>query len=296
MKFRIGTRGSNLARWQADWVAESLHEIGVESETILIKTSGDIDLSSPIAELGAQGVFTKEIQKSLLENEIDIAVHSLKDLPSVPVPGLTLAAVPERGPAFDSFVSVKYGALEELPGNSVIGTGSVRRRMQLLYRYGNRFQLRDIRGNLETRLRKLDDGEYDAIILAEAGLIRLGLGSRIRESLVPPKFLPAVGQGALGIEVRSNDEATFEAVSRLNDPNSFAAVTAERAFLLAIQGGCSSPVAAHAKIEGMFLKIHARVISLDGARMFECFLTGTPEDAVKIGTELAGKLVTISKL
>ena len=221
---RLGTRGSALARWQADWVAARLRENGVDVEIVEIRTSGDESTAEPVRELGAVGVFTKEIQTALLENRIDLAVHSLKDLPTEPVFGLELAAVPVRGPYRDAVVCGKFVSLEDLPDGATVGTGSLRRRTQLLHKYRDRFRLLEIRGNVDTRLRKVMQGDYDAIVLAEAGLVRLGFERHISTLLEPPDFLPAVGQGALGIETRDNDAPTRSAVACLNDPDTFVAV------------------------------------------------------------------------
>lgn len=274
---RIGTRGSALALWQAHWVEAELSRHGFGVRIVEIGTSGDLNRQQPIANLGAEGVFTKEIQRALLAGEVDLAVHSLKDLPTEKVEGLAFVASPRRGPFRDAFVSNRAVDLESLPDGSVIGTGSARRKAQLLNLFGDRFRIADIRGNVETRLRKLDDGDYDAVILAEAGLVRLGLDTRIASLLEPPQFLPAVGQGALGIEIRVCDtDAMQAAVDCLNDWPTYAAVSAEREFLWSLAGGCLAPIAAHATVDisaandlAAELTLHARVLSADGKQRLE---------------------------
>lgn len=290
MKIRIGTRGSVLALWQANWVGAALEKLGISTELVLIKTGGDLNQTDRIAELGVQGVFTKEIQRKLLDGEVDLAVHSLKDLPSGPVEGLKLAAVPERAFPFDAFLSPKFATIEELPENAVIGTGSVRRMTQIVYRFGNKFQIRDIRGNLDTRLGRLESGEYDAIIIAEAGLARLGLSDKIRQTLAPPLFLPAIGQGALGLEIRANDEKTVKALAPLDHADTHIAVAAERAFLHAMQGGCSSPIAALGIVANGKVRLHGRVLAKDGSKMFENTLEGPIEMAENMAVKLAENL------
>ena len=270
---RIGTRGSALALWQAHWVEKELLRHGFETQIVEIGTSGDHNRVQTIAELGTEGVFTKEIQRALLADEIDLAVHSLKDLPTEKVEGLEFVASPKRGPFRDAFVSYKAASLDELPDGSRIGTGSIRRKAQLLNLFGSRFQIVDIRGNVETRLKKLDVGDYDAIILAEAGLVRLGLQERITSLLEPPLFLPAIGQGALGIEARiSRTDTLQKAVDCLNDRPTYAAVLAERSLLRSLCGGCLAPIAAHAEVELSItasMTLTARVLSPDGQQCIE---------------------------
>ena len=270
---RIGTRGSTLALWQAHWVEAELQRHGFAVQIVEIGTSGDRDRARPITELGVEGVFTKEIQRALLDGKIDLAVHSLKDLPTEKVEGLVFVASPPRGPFRDAFVSYKAASPGELPDGSRIGTGSIRRKAQLLNLYDTRFQIADIRGNVETRLKKLDAGNYDAIILAEAGLVRLGLQERITSLLEPPQFLPAIGQGAIGVEVRTGDtERLRAAIDCLNDPPTYASVTAERSLLRSLCGGCLAPVAAFCKVEAStatYMTLTARVLSSDGERCLE---------------------------
>lgn len=279
---RLGTRPSALALWQANWTREALEKIGVDVEIVKITTSGDVNRTEAIANIGAQGVFTKEIQRALLNDEIDVAAHSLKDLPVEKIPGLRLSAVPEREDSRDVFVSNKYASIDELPEGAVLGTSSMRRKSMAL-RYASKkfpdakrpaWDVRDIRGNVETRLRKLDEGEFDAIILASAGLKRLELADRITSYLPGPDFLPAVGQGALGLETREDDAETIEALEKLIEPGAFLSVLAERALLAELQGGCLVPIGARGtlhKMDGGFevLTLEAQILSFDGAQSFE---------------------------
>lgn len=241
---RIGTRASPLALWQANWVAARLREHGCAVELVTIATSGDAQQQGPIGALGLQGVFTKEIQRALLEGRVDLAVHSLKDLPTEPVAGLILAAVPPRETTADVLVSRDASHFSALHAGARIGTGSARRVSQLRYARPELNYL-DIRGNVETRLRKLDDGEYDAIVLAAAGLMRLGFAERITQTLPTELILPAIGQGALGLECRGDDAATQAALAALDHAPSHGAALAERAMLRALRGGCLAPVGAH---------------------------------------------------
>jgi len=245
---RIGTRASPLARWQANWVADQLRALQVTVELVLITTQGDVQQQGPIGDIGTSGVFTKELQRALLDNRIDLAVHSLKDLPTDVVPGLSLAAVPVRESHRDALLSRTGLPLLALPAGAKIGTGSMRRSSQLLHARQD-LQIADVRGNVDTRLRKLHDGEYDALILAEAGLRRLGLDSQITELLPLESFLPAIGQGALGLETRENDTATRALLQPIDDPATHASVLAERAMLAALRGGCLAPIGGWARID-----------------------------------------------
>jgi hydroxymethylbilane synthase len=321
---RLGTRASALARWQAEWVAARLHEHGIEVELTPISTTGD-QQQGTIQAIGGQGVFTKEIQRALLDGRIDLAVHSLKDLPTslpekgdwlrtdtwniainrgceVPVPlfqqagadatpGLVLAAVPQRGPVGDVLVlasekanpksqiqNPKSDILSSLPPGAIVGTGSLRRRAQLLH-VRRDLTMKDIRGNVETRLRKLEQGEFDALILAEAGLRRLGLDQHIAQVLPLGLMLPAVGQGALGLETRADDRTTREIVAALDHPPTHIAVLAERAMLAALLGGCLAPVAALACVEREQLTLVGRVMSHDGVKVLEASQTAPVSDA-----------------
>ncbi len=287
---RLGTRGSPLARWQAEWVAARLREHGVTVELVHITTQGDQQSRGPIATFGGQGVFTKEIQLALLDRTIDLAVHSLKDLPTEPVERLCLAAVPPRGPTQDVLISRGGATFADLPQGAVVGTGSVRRRAQLWHRRPD-LKMQDIRGNVDTRLRKLDEGHYDAIVLAQAGLSRLGLHQRITEVLPHSLLLPAVGQGALGLETRTDDAATRQAVAALNDEATLAAVTAERALLAALRGGCLAPVGALATPRGERLQIDAVVLSPDGRQRLAVSEEGSVSRANELGQAAADKLL-----
>ncbi|MDR0337334.1 MAG: hydroxymethylbilane synthase [Planctomycetaceae bacterium] len=269
MTLRFGTRGSVLARWQTNQCVNLLKEKNIDSEVVVIETFGDRVPYQSIANLGAQGVFTKEIQSALLRREIDVAVHSLKDLPTESVSGLVLSSVLQRGSYRDAFLSPKAAVIEELPKGSRIGTGSLRRKTQIIHRFGDLFRIDEIRGNIETRLQKLEQGEYDAIILAEAGLVRLGFADRICSFLEPPFFLPAVGQGAIGLEIRCDDHRTAEQIASLCDMETWAAVLAERAMLQKLQGGCLAPIAALGRVDGEKLTLQGRILSLDGKTMFE---------------------------
>lgn len=267
---RLGTRASALARWQADWVAAQLQAQGIAVELVHITTQGDAEQRDPIGNLGSPGVFTKEIQKALLDERVDLAVHSLKDLPTEPIAGLCLAAVPARETTADVLISRTGQRFAELPPGATIGTGSLRRRAQLLHLRPD-LKMAGIRGNVDTRLGKLDRGEFDAIVLAEAGLKRLGLSGRITEILPSEKVLPAVGQGALGIETRTDDERTRAALAALDDPLSHAAVLAERTLLADLTGGCLAPIAAWARpLATETLALAAAVLSQDGRQRLYC--------------------------
>lgn len=287
---RLGTRASPLARWQADWVAARLAEVGVEVEMVLLTTRGDREQLGPIGAMGGQGVFTKELQRALLAGEIDLAVHSLKDLPTDAVDGLTLAAVPPRGPSGDVLVSRKVSSWAELPQGAVVGTGSLRRRTQLWHARPD-LKMQDVRGNIDTRLRKLDDGQYDALILAEAGLERLGLAGEIAQVLPKTLMLPAIGQGALGLETRSDDAGARSALAPLDDRETHATVAAERALLAALRGGCLAPVGAWGRIEEGLLQLTAVVLSQDGARRIAAEATGDLSAAAALGEGVAAELL-----
>ncbi|NQU26544.1 MAG: hydroxymethylbilane synthase [Candidatus Nealsonbacteria bacterium] len=290
-RIRLGTRNSALARWQADWVTGELQQLGVDVELVLIATSGDQQQQGPIGEIGGQGVFTKEIQRALLDGRVDLAVHSLKDLPTDEVPGLCLATVPQRASVADALLCREHGSLDELPEGAVVGTGSLRRHSQLLHARGD-LQMKDLRGNVDTRLAKLTSGDYDAIILAEAGLQRLGLADRITQVLDTSIMLPAVGQGALGLETRDDDQATMDWVRKLDDPATHQSVDAERSLLSALQGGCLAPIAALGRVENDVLQLAGRVLSLDGKQMLAATLSGPPSEAVQLGIRLADDLLS----
>lgn len=292
---RLGTRPSALALWQANWTRDALEANGVPVEIVKIHTKGDVDRSSAIVNLGAQGVFTKEIQRALLLGEIDLAVHSLKDLPVERIDGLRLTAVPERADFRDAFVSNRFASLDELPPGAVVATSSMRRQSQLLRRSNGAWDVRPTRGNVETRLQKLDSGEFDAMILASAGLNRLGFGSRIRCFLERPDFLPAVGQGALGLETRSDDAETIARVEPLTDEATLLSVLAERSLLATLQGGCLVPIGALGTLDATpqnaqtsqinvknsrTLRLDAQILSFDGQTAFQTVATRTFDAAL----------------
>ncbi|MBN2474664.1 MAG: hydroxymethylbilane synthase [Pirellulales bacterium] len=287
---RLGTRASALARWQADWVATRLMGLGVDVELVPITTVGDTQ-QGPLGTIGGQGLFTKEIQRALLDDRIDLAVHSLKDLPTEEVAGLSLAAVPQRAPVADALICPRHASLEELPPGAVVGTGSLRRRAQLLHVRGD-LRIEDIRGNVETRLDKVRSGDFDATILAEAGLRRLGLEDRIAVLLPLSVMMPAIGQGALGLETRSDDRGIRQRVGKLNDPATHQAVLAERAMLAALQGGCLAPIAAWGRLETGRLVLTGRVVGTDGQRRIEATQTASANEAAELGRQVADELLS----
>jgi hydroxymethylbilane synthase len=289
MPLRLGTRASALAQRQADWIAERLCAAGVDVEKVLIRTEGD-RRQDAIAAFGGQGIFTREIQRALLDGRIDLAVHSLKDLPTGQPPELILAAVPERAPCGDVLISEKADCLESLPPGSRVGTGSLRRRAQLLHVRPD-LEMADVRGNIETRLNKLRQGQYDALVLAEAGLIRLGLADQITERLPLDAFLPAIGQGALAVETRADDAPTQRAVAPLDHPPSHAGVLAERAMLAALDGGCLAPIAAWGRMENGQLRLTGRVLMPDGRKKLEADQVAPLSEAVELGRRVAESLL-----
>lgn len=288
MKLRIGSRGSQLALWQARRVAERLAALGVETEIEIIRTTGDRITDVPLARAGSKGLFTKEIEEALLAGRIDLAVHSLKDLPTELPVGLALAAVPERESPFDAMVGRR---LDQLREGARVGTSSLRRAAQLR-RLRPDLRIEDIRGNLDTRLRKLDEGRYDAIVLASAGLVRLGWAERIAELLEPERMCPAVGQGALAIETRAAPDPAFAVCARLEDSVVRAAVEAERALLAALGGGCQVPLGAYAEPDGEQLRLRAVVAGPGGGEVFECVETGSAERPAELGWLAAEALLS----
>jgi hydroxymethylbilane synthase len=286
---KIGSRGSALALAQAEWVKRKLKDTGLQVDINIIKTSGDRFVDGPIQSLGGKGVFTKEIEDALLRGEIDLAVHSMKDLPTEVPEGLAVAAVPHREDARDVLVSRKNIPLKALPDGARVGTGSLRRRSQIL-NYRSDLALVPIRGNVDTRLRKLVEQELDAIVLAAAGLKRLGREDRITEYLTPDICLSAVAQGALAIETR-DDKRSRQSVAFLHHHPSFLEVTAERAFLRKLGGGCHVPVAAHALIDGDLLNLTGLVAEPDGHRLCRGQIAGSTGQAAALGTELADRLI-----
>jgi hydroxymethylbilane synthase len=289
---RIGTRGSPLALWQANYVAGRLRPLAAPRpvELVEIQTSGDVIRDKPLSQIGGDGLFTKEIQRAVLAGAVDVAVHSLKDLPTAPVEGLALAAVPVRGPTGDVFVSRRHARFDALPPGAVVATSSLRRRAQALHRRPD-LTLTNVRGNVETRLRKLDEQGLGAIILAQAGLERLGLSAHITEILDPSWMLPAVGQGALGLECRADDAATRALLAPLDDGPTRRAVLAERALLRGLGGGCLVPIGAAAVVDGDELRLRAAVLSPDGARRVADETAGPAADAEELGRRLAEALL-----
>ena len=293
----IGTRSSKLALWQADYVAARLREAYPELtvEKRLMTTKGDKILDAPLAKIGGKGLFTKELEQAMLAGEIDLAVHSLKDMPTEVPEGLAIAAITKRADPGDAFVSNRYASLAALPAGAAIGTSSLRRRAQLLHARPD-LTIRDLRGNVNTRLAKLDAGEYDAAVLAVAGLKRLGFAARIREVLPQSLLLPAVGQGALAIETRAADAAVRERVAFLADAGTTACAHAERAFLARVEGGCQVPVGVYAQPAAAGIAVEAVIASLDGARLYRDRVEGAAADAAALGTELADRLLAAGGL
>jgi hydroxymethylbilane synthase len=287
---RIGTRGSALALWQANWVADRLRELGATVELVEITTSGDRDQRDPILGMNQQGVFTKEIQAAVLNGAADIAVHSLKDLPTETVEGMILAAVPERESSSDVLVSQAGQSLSELPAGARVGTGSLRRQAQLRHLRSD-LEIVGIRGNIDTRLRKLVAGEYDAIVLAAAGLGRLQLTANVAEELAPPRMLPAPGQGALGIECHREASEVLNFACQLQHAESRAATDAERAMLAMLHAGCSAPVGAWGRVEDGNLVLDGLVASLDGRRILRASAIGPMEKATQLGRQVADELL-----
>lgn len=289
---RIATRQSPLALWQANFVKDALEQrfpqLSVELVTMV--TKGDIILDTPLAKIGGKGLFVKELELALLENRADIAVHSMKDVPMTFPEGLRLAVICEREDPRDAFVSNHYANLEALPAGAVVGTSSLRRQCQLMAKYPH-LQIKSLRGNVGTRLSKLDNGEYDAIILASAGLIRLGLSERIRTFIPVETSLPACGQGAVGIETRLNDERVLAYLAELNHQPTAYCVQAERAMNSRLQGGCQVPIGGFATLTGDEIELNALVGSLDGSTIVRASAKGNIKEAEKLGVEVAEALL-----
>jgi len=289
---RVGTRGSNLALWQATFVRETLEKYhpGLRFEQVIIKTEGDLDQKSSLSQIGGQGIFTKEIEKALLNNTIDIAVHSLKDLPSKMPEGLILGAVPERGFVEDVLITENGKTLEQLPLNAKVATGSIRRKSQLLSIRPDLI-ISDLRGNIDTRLRKLKGSGIDAIIMAKAAILRLELNQVLYYEFNTDEMIPAVGQGAIGIQVRKEDSIVQDVVRALNHQDTFHAVTAERALLATLDSGCQFPVGAFARVSGTDLDIRGFVGSEDGKNILHEKMQSEVQDARNAGRILAEKLL-----
>lgn len=290
-KLLIGSRGSKLALWQTSYVAGLLkQEFGIDYEIVKIKTQGDKILDAPLAKIGGKGLFVKEIEQALLAKEIDLAVHSMKDVPTELPEGLQIKAMTKRVDVRDVLITKENLSLKRLPDGATIATSSLRRQAQLRH-YNKSWNFVDLRGNLDTRLRKMDQGLFDAMILAAAGLERLGFTNVISERLDTTILLPAVGQGSIGIETRVDDEETNALVQSLNDKNSFLGITAERAFLRRLEGGCQVPIGAYGRIVNGQLVFSGLIASLDGSELLRDEIKGSPEDAEAIGVELAEKLL-----
>ena len=291
-QIRIGTRGSQLALWQARWVQSRIRSIEPDADIELttIKTIGDKILDVPLAKVGGKGLFVKEIEEAILDGRVDLAVHSMKDMPSELPKGLVIGAIPEREMPGDVLLSRENHLLSELPERARVGTSSLRRAAQLLSHRPD-VEIVSLRGNLDTRIRKLDTEDLDAIVLAAAGIRRLGLQDRITEYLDVQIMLPAVGQGALCIESRQTDEMLQPILDAMEDPDTRTVVTAERAFLARLEGGCQVPIAGHGILENGRLQVTGLVADLDGKTVIRESLDGPPEKAEEIGTRLADMLL-----
>lgn len=291
----IGSRGSQLALWQAEWVRKQIAAASPQQsvEIVVIKTTGDLHTDPPLSKIGDKGLFTREIEHALLEHSIDLAVHSLKDLPTTLPFGLRIGAISKREDPRDVFIahpSKKYRSIAELPVGATIATGSLRRTSQLL-NWRPDIRIADLRGNIHTRLEKLDRSDWDGIILAGAGIHRLGLGHRITEKLSFQRMLPAVGQGALGIEVRSDDTRTRRIIGQLNSEATRIATSAERSLLHHLEGGCQVPIGALARIEKNALVLEAMIGTIDGKRIIRGSARGHIEDPQELGIKLADALL-----
>jgi len=289
---RIGTRASLLAVTQSTSIKNQIEATHpqVRVELVKITTKGDRILDVPLAKVGGKGLFVKEIEDALLAGEVDLAVHSMKDVPTELPDGLHIGIIPVREIPQDAFVSVQYDSLAALPNGATIGTSSLRRKSQLAALRPD-LKITDLRGNIDTRLRKLDEGIYDAIILAGAGLNRLGLQQRITVLLDPAQMLPAISQGALGIELRRDDTELFAGLQFLHHPQTALAVAAERAFLLRLEGGCQVPIGAHATLEGTTVRLTGLIASVDGRQLIKDTISGPVEQADRLGTTLAETLL-----
>jgi len=289
----IGTRGSKLALWQAEWVRSAIRQRfpGAAVELSVIKTQGDKILDVPLAKVGGKGLFVKEIEDALLQGRADVAVHSMKDMPSEIPAGLVIGAVPERETPTDVLLSRNGLPLRELPAGSVIGTSSLRRAAQLRHLRPD-LEVVPLRGNVETRIRKLDTGPLAAVVLAAAGIKRLGLEHRVTEHLDDERMLPAVGQGALCIEVREQDPRVGPMVAALDHPATRTVVSGERAFLKRLQGGCQVPIAGHGRLDGAFFTLTGLVADVDGSTVIKHRLSGPACSAERVGIELAEILLS----
>lgn len=288
MKIKIGTRGSKLALWQANFIASKLTEKNLDVEIVEVHTTGDKILNTPLAKIGGKGLFTKELELQLANKQIDVAVHSLKDVPTELDDAFKIAAITQRENPFDAFVSNKYKTFDELPENAIVGTSSLRRAAQILMLRPD-LRIENLRGNVDTRLKKLDAGNFDAIILAAAGLQRLGYSSRINQLLT--QIIPAVGQGALAVEIRAEDKKIFDAVNFLNDEKTCAAVKVERDFMKTVQGGCQIPVGVYAEINDDKIFVRAVIAAIDGKNFVKDSAVANISDVENLGKNFAQKLL-----
>jgi hydroxymethylbilane synthase len=293
MKLKIGTRGSKLAVAQSRWIRKKIleNQPELQVELVIISTKGDRIIDSPLAKIGGKGLFVKEIEEELLDKNIDLAVHSIKDVPAELMEDLYIPVFPEREDPRDALISVKYKGLEELPSGSKVGTGSLRRSSQLLNQRPD-LEIVPIRGNVDTRVKKLESGDFQAVILAAAGLRRLGMSARISQYLSPGSILPAVGQGALGLEIRRDDSRTLKLISFLNHRDTEITVRAERAFLGRLEGGCQVPIAGYAVVNGDELVIEGMVAELDGSIIIRDSVRGSANTPEEHGIKLADKLLS----
>ncbi len=292
-KITIATRKSALALWQAEYVARRLRQQYPEMvvELLPVSTKGDEILQMPLAEIGGKGLFIKELEYLLLEGRADLAVHSLKDVPAELPEPFRLAAVTEREDPRDAFVSLQYDSVDALPAGAVVGTSSLRRQSQLLHRRPD-LSVRSLRGNVQTRLRKLDDGQYDAVILAAAGLVRLGMASRIRSYLSTDESIPAAGQGVMAVEIRKEDHELAGLLAFLHDEKVAASIQAERAFLGKVGGDCKVPAGAFAEVSAVgTMAVHAFISSPDGRRFYRTACRGKASEAASLGKSAAETLL-----
>jgi len=292
MILKIGTRGSKLALAQSQWIKKRIETRypNVRADLVKIKTTGDKILNSPLNRIGGKGLFVKEIEDALLKKEIDVAVHSMKDVPAQLPVALTLSTFPEREDPRDALISIGDRTIEELPHGSEVGTSSLRRSAQLLHLRPD-LNVVPLRGNIDTRLRKLRSGYLQAIILATAGIKRLGLSTNITQVISPKQILPAIGQGALGLEVRRDDENTINLLYFLNHEETEVTIKAERAFLKEIEGGCQVPIAAFARLNGKNLYLDCMVAEPDGSKIIRDKILGEKDQAEELGIELARRLL-----
>jgi hydroxymethylbilane synthase len=289
---KIGTRGSALALWQAEWVRSLLraNHPDLSIELVIIKTQGDKILDVPLAKVGGKGLFVKELEEAMLAGEIDLAVHSMKDMPALLPEGLALTTILEREDPRDVLLSTRHASLQALPHGAKVGSSSLRRQSQLLHLRPD-LQILSLRGNVNTRIQKLVEEQFDAIVLAAAGVKRLQLTQQVVEYLDPTQVIPANGQGAIGIEARQDDSALHTLLAPLNHPPTWSCVSAERAFLATLEGGCQVPIAGYATLEGEQLRLTGRIASLDGRTMLTHNICGPQGDPVSLGQALADHLL-----